>query len=431
MNKIKELKARFNPATDDAWLTTCGDNTYFRFLQGHNMDVEVAFAKMKDAAKWRKEFQVDKLMDTYESDDSRQMTILKGIFPSGTTGKDRAGNLVLYNHFTSVDFPGLVHQIGMDALVRHTVYQLEKMVRLGMTGCVLIMDWGLDGMGIDEKKNMREVKEWIMAMVLFVKKMSAVADPYYPEMYSTILYCRAPKMFFATWQVCKGFLAERTIQKVRILPDNVDCLPSLLALMEEASIPEELGGRSRAVLGMGGKVSDEEEFFQRMKERCELMNGALLSGTRKRAEAPSTPAPGDEKKRQRFTLKRAKEDEAVLQEKLALEMLKNQIREAKMRNFEASERGDWKFEPEWDAIEKMTDDQLLAELRQDDFDPAKALAKLRAQNQLNSGFNLAPQTKLMANMNLAGGAGATAGTGGGGFGGQGFVGGQEDKCLLM
>ncbi len=85
-------------------------------------------------------------------------------------------------------------------------------------------------------------------------------------------------------------------------------------------------------------------------------------------------------------------------------MLKNQIAEAKQNIKEATERGSWRFQAEWEEIDKLTDDDLLKELRIDGFDPKKALMKLRLEHSKKTGFDykmdLEDEANKVANLKL-------------------------------
>ena len=96
------------------------------------------------------------------------------------------------------------------------------------------------------------MRSWIKSLVTYVKAMAGIADPFYPEMLSTICFTRAPSMFGATWKVTKVFLAERTVEKVKVLSSKP--LPTLLKIMPVESIPIVLGGTNGTFVGIGGPV---------------------------------------------------------------------------------------------------------------------------------------------------------------------------------
>jgi len=77
--KLKSLcHAKAASIQGGQWLLDTDDATYNRYLRGHNDNVDVALALMTDCAKWRKEFELDHLMDTWPTDDSIEATVLRG-----------------------------------------------------------------------------------------------------------------------------------------------------------------------------------------------------------------------------------------------------------------------------------------------------------------------------------------------------------------
>lgn len=199
----------------------------------------------------------------------------------------------------------------------------------------------------------------------------------YPETYSRIFFCRAPKMFWATWKVTKNFLPERTLMKIKVLSHNVDPLPVLLEFIDADSIPPEIGGKSRAVLGVGGKIPkgaiDDDDFVNNLRAHVRLMQGDFNNG----------------RQSARYSSLRTKAEESDLQEKLALELLKMEIEEMKAKgNKIDNNRGSWRFEPGLDVLDQVDDATLLNELKNENFDPAKALARLKVEAAKKEGLKV-------------------------------------------
>lgn len=373
---IPELRKRVNMVDDfnkgGAWLKKQPDSTLARFLKGHNGNLDQTMDALMDAAKWRWSAGMDQMMDTYEKDLSPTAVLIKGHWPSGITGRDHRGKPVSYNHLTAIDFPGLVGCVGMDPLVKYMAFQIETLLQEEPNGGgFLIMDLGLDGLSA----TFAEVRMWIQHMVLFVKKLATVMDCY-PETFAQIIFCRAPKLFWPTWKVTKNFLPERTLRKIKVLSYGVDVMPTLLEHIDADSIPPELGGTSRVVLGVGGKVPkgalEDDEFINNLRAHVRLMQGDFSNG----------------RQSMRFSSLRTKAEEDDMQEQLALELLKTQIEEAKKGGMQTSHRGSWKYEPGLDVLDNVDDAMLLSELRNENFDPAKTLLKLKAEAAKKEGIKL-------------------------------------------
>lgn len=356
------------------WMRKQPDSTLLRFLQGHNGNVEIACQKMMNGSKKRWDAATDSWIEGYEKDLTPITVLVKGNWPVGITGRDHRGKPVMYNHFTAVDFPGLTSNVGTSPLLKHMIAQIESLLsEFPEGGAILILDLGLDGLGI----TFQEARGWIQSMTGFLRKLGAVMDCY-PESFSRIIFTRAPKMFWATWKVAKNFIPERTLQKVTILSaEKQDPLKFLLEIMDCDAIPCTLNGTSRTILGIGGKVPknalEDDDFITQMRAHVRSMQGDFSNG----------------RQSARYSNLRTKAEENDIQEQLALELMKMQIEEAKANTSQqVSERGSWRFEPGLDVLESVEDEALLEELRNESFDPAKALDRLKKKAAKTEGISI-------------------------------------------
>jgi hypothetical protein len=134
-------------------------------------------------------------------------------------------------------------------------------------------------------------------------------------------------------------------------------------------------------LGVGGKVPkgalEDDDFINNLRSHVRLMQGDFDNG----------------RQSARFSSLRTKAEENDMQEQLALELLKMQIEEAKAKGKTMDNtRGSWRFEPGLDVLDQVDDSILLNELKNDNFDPAKALARLKAEAAKKEGLKLPEQT---------------------------------------
>jgi len=82
-------------------------------------------------------------------------------------------------------------------------------------------------------------------------KMGAkVAQDYYPETMGLCFVVNAPMTFVALWAIIKGFLDERTRNKIRIVGSNY--APILLEAIPAENLPDFLGGTCTCSHVQGG-----------------------------------------------------------------------------------------------------------------------------------------------------------------------------------
>ena len=73
------------------------------------------------------------------------------------------------------------------------------------------------------------------------KLAAQVGSDYYPETMGNTFIINAPMLFRGIWKVAKGFLDERTRNKIKL--KGGDYLPLLLEFVDEENLPDFLGGK--------------------------------------------------------------------------------------------------------------------------------------------------------------------------------------------
>ena len=68
-----------------------------------------------------------------------------------------------------------------------------------------------------------------------------MGSDYYPEIMGNTFIVNAPTLFRGIWKVAKGFLDEKTRNKIKVLGGSY--LPTLLEFVEEENLPQFLGGK--------------------------------------------------------------------------------------------------------------------------------------------------------------------------------------------
>jgi len=76
------------------------------------------------------------------------------------------------------------------------------------------------------------------------KLAAQVGSDYYPETMGNTFIINAPMVFRGLWKVAKGFLDERTRNKIKVKGGEKDYLPVLLEFVEEENLPTFLGGKN-------------------------------------------------------------------------------------------------------------------------------------------------------------------------------------------
>lgn len=86
--------------------------------------------------------------------------------------------------------------------------------------------------------------QWSRKVISLVKRVSGVAQDYYPEQMFKMFIVNAPMLFSACWAAIKVWLDERVRQKINILGSGF--YGELSKYIDEDQIPEFLGGKNKA-----------------------------------------------------------------------------------------------------------------------------------------------------------------------------------------
>jgi len=87
------------------------------------------------------------------------------------------------------------------------------------------------------------------------KLAAQVGSDYYPEIMGNLFVVNAPMLFSGIWAVVKGFLDEKTREKIKIVGSNF--LPTLEQFIPIEEIPSFLGGRCTCEHTPGGCIDSD------------------------------------------------------------------------------------------------------------------------------------------------------------------------------
>jgi len=293
---LATLKAQLEGLPADlpgkAWLDECGDVTLLRFLKGHKYKVAKVLKLLKNCAAWRQEFRTEAILETWPKTMTKGAVLMRENWCMGLTGTDYDGRPVHYFHLAKVDFPALIKHAKMENMVRHNVFLLETAMRDNPRGeAIMIVDLGTSG---DAPFQLKNVTKWLQSVVSFIKAMSKIADPYYPESYFRIYFVRVPAALERLFRGVSGTLNEATLAKVVVLK-KADVLQTLADDIPKASIPTELGGESKVDLAPGGKITPE--ILTEVEARAKAAGEEGSDGDEDDAEQEGEEAEEDKPKR--------------------------------------------------------------------------------------------------------------------------------------
>uniref|UniRef100_A0A8C9AY46 SEC14 like lipid binding 5 n=1 Tax=Prolemur simus TaxID=1328070 RepID=A0A8C9AY46_PROSS len=242
------------------------DEHILRFLRARDFHVDKAREMLCQSLSWRKQQQVDLLLQTW-----RPPALLEEFYAGGWHYQDTDGRPLYILRLGQMDTKGLMKAVGEEALLRHVLSVNEE----GQKRCEgntkqfgrPISSWTclLDLEGL----NMRHL--WRPGVKALLRMIEVVQDNY-PETLGRLLIVRAPRVFPVLWTLISPFINENTRQKFLICSGSNYLGPGgLVDYLDKDLIPDFLGGESVCNVPEGGLVPKSLYLTEEEQERADQL----------------------------------------------------------------------------------------------------------------------------------------------------------------
>ncbi|CAZ84665.1 unnamed protein product [Tuber melanosporum] len=210
--------------------------TLLRFLRARKFDVPLAKAMFLATEKWRKEFEVDKIVSTFEYTEKPKVF---EYYPQYYHKTDKDGRPVYIEQLGKIDLNAILAITTQDRMLQNLVLEYERLAdprlpacsrKAGhlLETCCTIMD--LKGVGVTS----------IGSVYTFLKAVTAISQNYYPERLGKLYIINAPWGFSSAFSVVKAFLDPVTVDKIHILGSGYQA--ELLKQVPAENLPVIFGG---------------------------------------------------------------------------------------------------------------------------------------------------------------------------------------------
>ncbi|PWY87881.1 hypothetical protein BO94DRAFT_57391 [Aspergillus sclerotioniger CBS 115572] len=231
--KVQQLRSELEQLGYTERLDTL---TLLRFLRARKFDVALAKTMFVDTEKWRKDFNTDELVRTFEYNEKAQVF---QYYPQYYHKTDKDGRPVYIEKLGKIDLNAMYKITTAERMLQNLVTEYEKLAdprlpacsrKAGklLETCCTIMD--LKGVGITS----------VPSVYGYVKQASAISQNYYPERLGKLYLINAPWGFSSVFNVVKGFLDPVTVNKIHVLGSGYK--KDLLAQVPAENLPVEFGG---------------------------------------------------------------------------------------------------------------------------------------------------------------------------------------------
>ncbi|XP_073350460.1 SEC14-like protein 1 [Pagrus major] len=245
------------------------DQHVLRFLRARDFNLDKAKEFMCQSLTWRKQHQVDFLLDTWE-----RPQLLQDYYAGGWHHHDKDGRPLYVLRLGQMDTKGLVRALGEEMLLRQVLSLNEEGLRrceentrvfgrpISCWTCLV----DLEGL------NMRHLwRPGVKALLRIIE----VVEANYPETLGRLLILRAPRVFPVLWTLVSPLIDENTRKKFLVYAGNDYQGPGgLVDYIDKEIIPDFLGGDCMCDIPEGGMVP---KSLYRTAEELESEENRLLT----------------------------------------------------------------------------------------------------------------------------------------------------------
>ncbi|POY76144.1 hypothetical protein BMF94_0867 [Rhodotorula taiwanensis] len=212
------------------------DAMLLRFLRARKFNLEAAKKMWIDTQKWKQDFKVDELYETF---DYKEKAAVDELYPRFYHKTDKDGRPVYVEQLGKLDLDKLYKVTTAERQIQSLVVEYEKFQRERLPICselqgrvietsCTIMD--LKGVGI---RQFFKVKD-------DVQRAASISQNNYPESMGKFYIINAPFGFSTVWSLVKGWLDPATVEKIHVLGSSYK--DDLLKQIPADSLPASLGG---------------------------------------------------------------------------------------------------------------------------------------------------------------------------------------------
>ncbi|KAB0399816.1 hypothetical protein E2I00_008840, partial [Balaenoptera physalus] len=213
------------------------DEHILRFLRARDFNIDKARETMCQSLTWRKQHQVDYILDTWQPPQ-----VLQDYYAGGWHHHDKDGRPLYVLRLGQMDTKGLVLSINEEGLRR--CEENTKVFGRPISSWTCLVD--LEGL------NMRHL--WRPGVKALLRTIEVV-EANYPETLGRLLILRAPRVFPVLWTLVSPFIDDNTRRKFLIYAGNDYQGPGgLLDYIDKEIIPDFLSGECMCEVPEGGLV---------------------------------------------------------------------------------------------------------------------------------------------------------------------------------
>ena len=219
------------------------DSFYLKFCRARKFEYAKVILMFSDYMSYRKENQIDTIIGDFHFDKREEVY---PFYPRGYCGVDKMGRPIYIEQAGFIK-PDKVWAIVDQEYLWKSFYKEYELTskHLFMSCSVVRNKQVFQSFTIIDLTNI-SIGMFGGKVKQMVQSISKIAQDYYPEQLGCMFIINAPALFTGVWSLVKGWLDERTRQKINIV--GKDYKSKLLQYCDEDQLPTFLGGTNTSKL---------------------------------------------------------------------------------------------------------------------------------------------------------------------------------------
>jgi len=210
------------------------DATLLRFLRARKFDLPKAILMFTDCEKWRREFKVDELYQSFEYKEKEEVS---KIYPQFYHKTDKDGRPLYIEQLGKLDLNKLYTVTTPERQLQRLVVEYEKFLRDRLPICTAMRS---DGEIVDTSCTIMDLAgvgvSQFWKVKSFVQEAAKISQDYYPETMGKFYIINAPYLFSSAWSWVKPWLDPVTVAKINIVSSS-STQSELLAQIPAENLP--------------------------------------------------------------------------------------------------------------------------------------------------------------------------------------------------
>ncbi|ORX89360.1 hypothetical protein K493DRAFT_318749 [Basidiobolus meristosporus CBS 931.73] len=215
------------------------DYCLLRFLRARKFNLPATKSMFVTYEKWRQEFQVDDVVKNFKFTEAAEV---QKIYPRFYHKTDKEGRPIYIEQLGKLESKKLLAVTNEERLTKDHIISYETLINKIFPACS-----AKAGHHVETSCTIIDLKG--ASLVHFpqvagiIKRISVIAQNYYPELLGRMFIINAPLLFSSIWKLIVPFLDEATVKKIFIVGSSYKS--KLVEYIDPENIPSFLHGECK------------------------------------------------------------------------------------------------------------------------------------------------------------------------------------------